>query len=761
MNPELAQFLLAGHRALRENPTIARWPSKNRGLTEPELLWIITQLTGKEVIEEAIQLLEYYAREQLSPTIPSNLKELVEELEAARQETNEAKQEELLHKVRTFIVAAKLKEQYAAERTAQEQPSPRIPSQPAEQPAVTLPPREEVIPPAPTELYLEISRPIQKGITRTIASLPAQAVRGALSLGQEALGRKEPSTVNALAFAQLGVTAVSFQQTADEFQRQNPYAEKSVVSALLAQAHALSQFERGHRLYMSLTRTIHPPNTLHLALSPSLPQRVREEREEKTPKRQTLRIVIDRVTQQVNTVERIRLTAAPAPLPSLPAIPAGVQQAVSVRKNIISQASIWARKFPFYVGRTLFPQVGKATMQAAVGPGQQLVVGGLRGGFEALGGVGRGTFGFLGRLAGVGGVGGGTTAVGGAVAGGVGIPGGTAVALVAVAAILVIGALAFFNTSISHQGAYLEQGGLGLAEQNSRFINVEKTATPTVLSSTDLPGEVSFEVKVTATEQKLTTIIVTNQTTHLSSGGSRGLDVTLPSYPKELQPGESFTFTYTIQVTADFIDSILSDIVTVTADVPDMNLSGETSRGAASVTIGTPSTFCFAFDGPWTDEERGMETEAIFNLARAPTFIKALCGESNERTIHLVRRREDTGYGGMFQRPSTITIYNRGLLWSVNATYTLAHEGGHAYVSRFGGVYRQFIDSGVAQQEGFIKSYPLDKSTDEDFAEMIGIYPVWRNLSFRGCGGCFITYPSEYPLHYQFARTNIFGGVEY
>lgn len=760
MNPELAQFLLAGHRALRENPTIARWPSKNRGLTEPELLWIITQLTGKEVIEEAIQLLEYYAREQLSPTIPSNLKELVEELEAARQETNEAKQEELLHKVRTFIVAAKLKEQYAAERTAQEQPSPRIPSQPAEQPAVTLPPREEVIPPVPTELYLEISRPIQKGITRTIASLPAQAVRGALSLGQEALGRKEPSTVNALAFAQLGVTAASFQQTADEFQRQNPYAEKSVVSALLAQAHALSQFERGHRLYISLTRTIHPPNTLHLALSPSLPQRVREEKEEKIPRGETLRIVIDRVTQQVNTVERIRLTAAPIPLPSLPAIPAGVQQAVSVRKNIISQVSIWTRKFPFYVGRTLFPQVGKATMQAAVGPGQQLVVGGLRGGFGALGGVGRGTFGFLGRLAGVGGVGGGTTAVGVGAAG-VGISGGTAVALVAVAAILVIGALAFFNTSISHQGAYLEQGGLGLAEQNSRFIEVGKNATPSTIATTELPQEVSFEIKVAATQQKLINIQVDNQTTHLGKSGSRPITANLPTYPRELQPGESFVIKYTILATDEFTDSIISDLVIVTADVPDQNLTGEESRATASVTIGTPSTFCFAFDGPWTDEERGMETEAIFTLARSPTFIKALCGESNERTIHLVRRREDTGYGGMFQRPSTITIYNRGLLWSVNATYTLAHEGGHAYVSRFGGVYRQFIDSGVAQQEGFIKSYPLDKSTDEDFAEMIGIYPVWRNLSFRGCGGCFITYPSEYPLHYQFARTNIFGGVEY
>lgn len=88
MKPETAQFLATVARLFWDDPSLEAW----YGIDRHEFLLLITQLTSREDIEEAITVLEEIADGRFSPTVPPNIKELVEDLERLENQIREEPQ---------------------------------------------------------------------------------------------------------------------------------------------------------------------------------------------------------------------------------------------------------------------------------------------------------------------------------------------------------------------------------------------------------------------------------------------------------------------------------------------------------------------------------------------------------------------------------------------------------------------------------------------------------------------------------------------
>lgn len=137
-------------------------------------------------------------------------------------------------------------------------------------------------------------------------------------------------------------------------------------------------------------------------------------------------------------------------------------------------------------------------------------------------------------------------------------------------------------------------------QAGSLYIQAEKTATPSKIENHELAQEprITYQISFWPTTDKLTNITVTNETKIRRADGSitaitedengRPLG---PWTFEELSPGNKLQIQYIVKLDSRYPNlenSRIVDTITITADVPDEEKTGETQTAIAAVTIGQP-----------------------------------------------------------------------------------------------------------------------------------------------------------------------------
>jgi len=162
--------------------------------------------------------------------------------------------------------------------------------------------------------------------------------------------------------------------------------------------------------------------------------------------------------------------------------------------------------------------------------------------------------------------------------------------------------LTIFNLMVV-QSSFLvpdeEEAGKSFIEtEQSDYIRVTKNVNQSSIENGHLPLEITYTISVEAIDEIINNIQVSNSTTVTSKDGAITIDQDINGEPidefiapAQLEPNvSSWTKSYTVLATNDFQDSRVADTVTVTADVPSLDLSSEVSQSIAEVTIGSPPT---------------------------------------------------------------------------------------------------------------------------------------------------------------------------
>lgn len=358
-----------------------------------------------------------------------------------------------------------------------------------------------------------------------------------------------------------------------------------------------------------------------------------------------------------------------------------------------------------------------------------------------------------------------------------------AIAGALIVAIIAIPLVVAFIVFIINSGAYVVPPSPSELFQESPYISVEKTAEPSgPFDNGDLPQRITYTITVTATRLTLTNILFewscrvfseSGQTcpaySNVTVNGESQPTLLPPTPPQILSPaGDPYVITYQqLYSSGQFEDSAIIDIFTVTADTEEQ--AGTRASGSVTIIIGQPPTACFEFavgeSDPlgrpsidWSQDPTGQSNilSAIGQLGLAPAYTAPLCANG---TIYLYRIPVNYGGGwASIKNGGSIFLYNGGTSGYGTAVYTLAHETGHILNYRRPDIYADFISQGITVIEGYLHTYPNQKSPSEDFAETIGLYvgePVYHPAKW----GSF-SYQGRYPRHYNFAR-DLFGGVEY
>jgi hypothetical protein len=302
----------------------------------------------------------------------------------------------------------------------------------------------------------------------------------------------------------------------------------------------------------------------------------------------------------------------------------------------------------------------------------------------------------------------------------------------------------------------------------SDYLIVNKKPTPQILNTSDLPGTVTYTISITATKKDIRVTAVTDQFTVYPSSQTIASPLEFIE-PIDIAAGQTVDLpSYQMVFNQQYNDSVVSNQVVATADVVD-GPSNEQASGEASVIIGTPETLCFVFSDwqghSWTDPEQILITQTIAYLAQWHHFIELVCKADFDggsltggQTVYLLRGGSEN-YGGEVISGSQIILYDKALLNGFyNALYTLAHESGHIIDHRNSSLKPIYFNVVDIDTEGYLPTYPLKDrlGPNEDFAETIGIYPIWDKITFSQERGGKINYPADYPTHYQFADKCIF-----
>lgn len=333
--------------------------------------------------------------------------------------------------------------------------------------------------------------------------------------------------------------------------------------------------------------------------------------------------------------------------------------------------------------------------------------------------------------------------------------------LIIVAVVLIPVALLFFtfNQISTSQGVFLPQQATPFfVLPESKYIGVVKTADPSIVKG-EPPAQIKYTILITAKEKNLINVQVKEQFSSFTKGNAAPPSPTLPTVPTTIEAGKTENVSFVVNLGKEFKDSVITNTVTVTADVLDGPKQESTTR-SASVIIGNPPTSCFTFQGDWTDGDKGLIFESIGKISKSTVYATALCS-GGQITI---QRGGDKDYGGeVVNYGNTIIMYNRAFRNKPSLFYTFAHESGHVYGHRNGTAYQAFPESlafpGSKDREEFIPTYTLKQTIDEDFAETIAVYIVRKEVP--DLSGHYIkNMEDKWPKHYIFAKTYIFGGFD-
>lgn len=583
-----AKWLFEGAKALLANPELKEWS----GLKRTELLWLITDITGEEVIAEAVAKLEKIVAGDLPPTVPPELNELIAKLDEYQENQQKGQQitEEQIRQLRISIINAQLDQQrkgdlYVApdsqttrepeNQTAgvSEDQSSGISGSPvSDSPKTDTPIPDEPIPyrrplpqrppaPAPVAQKPSPTPPIipkvvflvKKGILHRLAETPTHALRTAIAVGEEAVG-KGPSVQQkayAAKFLSQGITSTSLHQAIEEYRKGSP-GELGVIQALKDQANVLADIEKQNPTILRLSREIYSPQRTQVAITNQPAPR------EQGRVVENYRALIDLLKGQVASVEYWE--------PGQVGV-AVTQEVEAPRRSFADRAIETAQR------------VNDARLAAK---GARAAAPLLRGALQGLGGI----LGGAAKIgAGIAGVSGGTAAAGGAATAG-GVAAATApawipIALIAGVVIFLIVGVGFINNT--HQSAYL---GEQIVIEESPFIGVSKTASKTSFRNDELPQDVTFTITVIAKQGKLTNAKVTDSF-NVSGTGTASLP------QKSWDAGDietSWAQDFQVTFPATLKDNLVINYVTVTAEVE--NQPAQTATTSLALIVGNPPQDC-------------------------------------------------------------------------------------------------------------------------------------------------------------------------
>lgn len=347
----------------------------------------------------------------------------------------------------------------------------------------------------------------------------------------------------------------------------------------------------------------------------------------------------------------------------------------------------------------------------------------------------------------------------------------------------IVTATSFFNLETDQPTPITPPG-------ENQFFKVTKTSSPQrIENNNDLPKDITFTINLTAKEIKLTNIQITDELKVQTNSGDftvtqdkNGKPISPPcaeTIPPELPPGGSWICQFTIVADTqpperNFSDSVVANTVTVKA-TPE-GKSEITDSAVAAVVIGNPPTICAIFEiqGPWSNDEKISIDEVCQTLDRSTKVVSLL---QKAGTIFLIRVADGSlgpGVCGTVNGANTIQI-GCNMANVVFAKYVIIHELGHVLGNYNGTLYNSFI--AVYNQEGLMPTYPFaNGGSSESFPEMIADfvisksynYPLrsWSNYpggpwNFSPPQNGYTSFKNDRPAHYSFAKTDIFGGVEY
>lgn len=309
-----------------------------------------------------------------------------------------------------------------------------------------------------------------------------------------------------------------------------------------------------------------------------------------------------------------------------------------------------------------------------------------------------------------------------------------------------------YDSISKQQGIFLKEGTSAGEIPESKYIGLTKTVNVSSYKGS-LPKQFDYSVTISAKEADLTDIKITDQYSVFSKTTPPAPQSTLTPNFNSLKAGESQTLSYPITLGPEYNDSVVSNNLTVTANVKD-GPSGEKTTRSAAITIGNPPLECFTFSGNWNEDEKARVIDKIGKLSKSSAYILKIC---SGRTVYLVRGG-DPGYGGEVTGGNTIHLYSRAFSrGDATLFYTIAHESGHIYGHRDPNAYKAF--SVNVYGEPYIPTYTLQNSPDEDFAENIGVYIIRHEVPVLS-GYDISNMATAWPKHYNFAKQKVFEGFD-
>ena len=299
---------------------------------------------------------------------------------------------------------------------------------------------------------------------------------------------------------------------------------------------------------------------------------------------------------------------------------------------------------------------------------------------------------------------------------------------------------------------------------SSEYIAVSKTVSPPHIENSQLPYEFEYYITINALKENLSDVEFVETFTVYQGGSSKpfspikteaqGID---PSSNKigEIKVGEPKIFSFKITLDNTYKDSLVLNDIVVRGRI---GIVQKQVKANAAITIGNP-TGCFVFEGPWTNDEKNLELNAISKLLSSNKFANDLC-KNPIQPITLIRINIDDWCRAP-KNSSEIHIKNKCLGTEANTLRSLAHEAGHIYAYRdSNNTYAKFVAailslSGTKQLEDFLCSYPLIKTIDEDFPETISVFVMnqyYPDHLYPACGYKPINLQTDYERHYNFIK---------
>lgn len=335
-----------------------------------------------------------------------------------------------------------------------------------------------------------------------------------------------------------------------------------------------------------------------------------------------------------------------------------------------------------------------------------------------------------------------------------------------IVALIVFPILVAIILFIINSGAYIIPPKSSSVGVENPYIRVEKTVVPKgPLQNSDIPVNVEYTITIIAKKSPLTNVRLEEKCEVLRKGTRPGCPSVKDSIPKPdeigtISPSNQYTFSYSATYLGNlFIDSFVSNIITVTADTVEK--TDITTSGSASIIIGEPDIGCYKTitSGKYAIPSQYLSTfnSSIFKIIQDwPPFVAKSCPAAGG-IVNIGYGGDDPYYWGWHLHQGTVDfiLYEAPLSSLVRTEFVMIHELGHHIEKVNSDYYQQFLDwPGIKWP---VCTYTATSDPVEAFPETLGLYGSGRALNDSlHCGGISGNFKDNYPANWEFADKIIF-----